>query len=86
MAREVVLISNIYNGSGELIAIVKFFLTETRKWGKVIAEEGMKKVLEDRLKFWEGPLDNGKDVFDVLHDLRDVLGFDYKIVSMGVVE
>jgi hypothetical protein len=84
MAGEVVLTTNIYDGSGELIAIVKFFLTETRKWGKVIAEEDVKNLIEERVKHWEGELDNGQDIFDVLHDLQDCLGFGYNIVSMVV--
>jgi hypothetical protein len=86
MIGEVLLTANIYDGSGEFIAIVKFFLTDKRKWGKVIADEDVKKVIEDRLKSWEGELNNCQDIFDVLNDLRDSLGFGYSIVSMGVVE
>jgi hypothetical protein len=85
MSGEVVLTANIYENE-TLVVILQFSLSPTRKWGKVIAEEDVKKVIEDRLKAWEGELNNGQSIFDVLNDLQDGLGFGYSIVSIGVAE
>jgi hypothetical protein len=79
----VVITANIYSDTA-LIAIVQFHLSVSRKWGRVFADNKIKRAIEGRIKNWQGPLENGHDIFDVLHDLKDSLGFDYNIVSMVV--
>ena len=82
---RVIVTAELYDNSS-LVAIIQFFLSERGKWAKVIADKVDKDVIEERTKSWAGLIDNGQDIFDVLHDLRDGLGFDYKIVAVEVVE
>jgi hypothetical protein len=82
---EVVVTANIYRDVS-LIAVVQFHLSERGKWGKVFADDKTKKVIEGRLKTWEGRLDNGQDLFDVLSDLDNSLGVEHRVVSLEVVE
>jgi hypothetical protein len=82
---EVVVTANIYSDTS-LIALVQFHLSEDGKWGRIFADDKTKKAIEGRLKDWEGPLDNGQDIFDVLHDISSGFGFEYDIVSLEVVE
>jgi len=74
-------VANVYQG-GELVGMIKFFLTEERKWGKVLAYENVKKIIEDRVRLWEGKLNNGDDIFDVLEDIRDALGLECKVTGL----
>jgi hypothetical protein len=82
---EVVITANIYSDAS-LIAVVQFHLSEGGKWGRVFADDKTKKAIEGRLKTWEGRLDNGQDLFDVLSDLDDSLGVEHQVISLEVVE
>jgi hypothetical protein len=81
----VVITANIYRDAS-LIAAVQFHISERGKWGKVFADNKTRKAIEGRIKSWEGPLNNGQDVFDVLRDISGGLGVEYDIVSLGVDE
>jgi hypothetical protein len=82
---EVVITANIYSDIS-LVAVIQFHLSERGKWGRVFADDKTKKAIEGRIKSWQGPLDNGQDIFDVLHDISGGLGFEYDIVSLEAVE
>jgi len=73
-------VANVYQGN-TLVGLIKFFLTEERKWGEVLAYEHVKKIIEDRVRLWEGKLNNGDDIFDVLADIRDVLGLECRVTG-----
>jgi hypothetical protein len=73
-------VANVYQGRA-LVGLIRFFLTEERKWGDVLAYEHVKKVIEDRVKLWEGKLNNGDDIFDVLADIRDAFGLECEVVG-----
>jgi hypothetical protein len=73
-------VANVYQGR-TLVGLIRFFLTEERKWGDVLAYEHVKKVVEDRVKLWEGKLNNGDDIFDVLADIRDAFGLECEVVG-----
>jgi hypothetical protein len=83
-------VANVYQGNA-LVGLIKFFLTKERKWGKVLAYEHVKNIIEDRVRLWEGKLNNGDDIFEVLADIRDAFGLECKVVGflpvkMEVVE
>jgi len=78
--KSICVVANVYQG-GALVGMIKFFLTEERKWGDVLAYEHVKKIIEDRVRLWEGKLNNWDDIFDVLEDIRDALGLECKVTG-----
>jgi hypothetical protein len=76
----VCVVANIYQGKA-LVGLIRFFLTKERKWGDVLAYEHVKKVIEDRVKLWEGKLNNGDDIFEVLADIREALGLECRVTG-----
>jgi hypothetical protein len=76
----VCVVANVYQGK-TLVGLIRFFLSEERKWGDVLAYEHVKGVIEDRVKRWEGKLNNGDDIFDVLADIREALGLECRVTG-----
>jgi hypothetical protein len=73
-------VANVYQGE-TLVGLIRFFLSEERKWGDVLAYEHVKRVIEGRVKCWEGKLNNGDDIFEVLADIREALGLECQVMG-----